>query len=121
MVTSMISSPIPAAPGLPLVGNAFAYRRNRLALWMQVRETCGDIGLVRLGSRSLLLVSSPELIHAVLVEQADHFEKSPLFRRVMEPIPGTGLVTSENARHKQQRKRKAPALPHREPSILVPG
>ncbi len=72
MVTSMISSPIPTAPGLPLVGNALAYRRNRLALWMQVRETCGDIGLVRLGSRSLLLVSSPELIHAVLVEQADH-------------------------------------------------
>jgi hypothetical protein len=63
MVTSMISSPIPTAPGLPLVGNALAYRRNRLALWMQVRETCGDIGLVRLGSRSLLLVSSPELIH----------------------------------------------------------
>jgi hypothetical protein len=43
MVTSMISSPIPTAPGLPLVGNALAYRRNRLALWMQVRETCGDI------------------------------------------------------------------------------
>jgi hypothetical protein len=59
----MISSPIPTAPGLPLVGNALAYRRNRLALWMQVRETCRDIGLVRLGSRSLLLVSSPELIH----------------------------------------------------------
>jgi len=57
MVTSMISSPIPTAPGLPLVGNALAYRRNRLALWMQVRETCGDIGLVRLGSRSLLVIS----------------------------------------------------------------
>ncbi len=52
MVTSLISSPIPTAPGLPLVGNALAYRRNRLALWMQVRETCGDIGLVRLGSRT---------------------------------------------------------------------
>lgn len=57
MVTSMISPPIPTAPGLPLVGNALAYRRNRLTLWMQVRETCGDIGLVRLGSRSLLVIS----------------------------------------------------------------
>jgi len=57
MVTSMISSPIPTAPGLPLVGNALAYRRNRLTLWMQVRKTCGDIGLVRLGSRSLLVIS----------------------------------------------------------------
>ena len=120
MVTSMISSPIPTAPGLPLVGNALAYRRNRLALWMQVRETCGDIGLVRLGSRSLLLVSSPELIHAVLVEQADHFEKSPLFRRVMEPILGNGLVTSENAFHKRQRKLIAPAFPHRQLTSLVP-
>src|SRR5260370_27509342 len=46
-------------------------------------RTCGDIGLVRLGSRSLLLVSSPELIHAVLVEPADHFAKNPPFRRVM--------------------------------------
>src|SRR3989454_12007368 len=99
MVTSMISSPIPTAPGLPLVGNALAYRRNRLALWMQVRETCGDIGLVRLGSRSLLLVSSPELIHAVLVEQADHLDKSPLFRRAMEPILSNGLLSSEKGFH----------------------
>src|SRR5258708_36810292 len=111
MVTSLISSPIPTAPGLPLVGNALAYRRNRLALWMQVREPCGDIGLVRLGSRSLLLVSSLELIHAVLVEQADHFEKSPLFRRVMEPILGNGLGTNEDAFPNPQRYTIAPAFP----------
>src|SRR5260221_11836510 len=97
MVTSMISSPIPTAPGLPLVGNALAYRRNRLALWMQVRETCGVSGLVRLGSPSLLLVSSPKLIHAVLVGEADLFEKTPPFRPGVKPIPGNVSVTSGNA------------------------
>src|SRR5258708_38060915 len=93
MVPSMISSPIPTAPGLPLVCNALAYRRNRLALWMQVREPCGDIGLVRLGSRSLLLVSSLELIHAVLVSRFAHFRKTPLFARGMDPILGIGWGT----------------------------
>jgi hypothetical protein len=61
-----------------------------------------------------------ELIHAALVEQADHFEQSPLLRRVMEPIPGNGLVTSENAFHKRQRKLIAPAFPHRQLTSLVP-
>ena len=56
----------------------------------------------------------------MLVEQADHFEKSPLFRRVMEPILGNGLVTSENAFHKRQRKLIAPAFPHRQLTSLVP-
>ncbi len=39
---------------------------------------------------------------------------------VMEPIPGNGLVTSENAFHKRQRKLIAPAFPHRQLTSLVP-
>lgn len=71
MVAAAMASAIPAVPGLPLVGSLFTARRNRLDLWMLVRDTCGDIGQVRMGNRALVLVSSPELIHAVLVEYAD--------------------------------------------------
>lgn len=120
MIALTTSSVMPTLPGLPFLGSMLAYRRNRLALWMRERETCGDIGLVRLGNRSLILIRSPELIQTVLVEQADRFEKNPRFRHVMEPILGNGLVTSENTFHKRQRKLVAPAFHHRQLASLVP-
>src|SRR5260370_7749147 len=38
----------------------------------------------------------------------------------MEPILGNGLVTSENAFHKRQRKLIPPAFPHRQLTSLAP-
>ena len=73
----------------------------------------GSIGTFCVGSRTILFLNSPELVHAVLVEHAYDFEKTPNMRTYMGPMVGNCLLTSENEFHKRQRKLAAPAFQHR--------
>jgi cytochrome P450 len=58
------------------------------------------------------MVNSPEYAHAVLVEQADSFQKLPSFV-FLKPLLGNGLLTSEGEFWRRQRKLAAPAFQHR--------
>ncbi|HEU5088924.1 MAG TPA: cytochrome P450, partial [Roseiflexaceae bacterium] len=109
----MTLSSIPAIPGRPLLGNLPEFRADRLALWQRVAQTCGDMGRYRLLGRDVVLASTPELAHAVLVRHAEAFEKPPYFRELTRPLLGNGLLTSENAFHRRQRQLVAPAFQHR--------
>jgi cytochrome P450 len=94
----------------PLVGNLLEFRRDRLALFARLRAECGDLGAFHLGPRRLVVVSSPELAHEVLVAQADAFEKGPTLRRFARPLLGDGLLSVDNARHRRNRRLVAPAF-----------
>jgi cytochrome P450 len=59
------------------------------------------------------MVNTSELAHAVLVEHAADFEKTPYMRIYGRPLVGNGLLTSENEFHKRQRKLVAPPFQHR--------
>lgn len=50
----------------------------------------------------------PELAHAILVDQARSFGKSPALRLLLYPLAGEGLFTSEGELWKRQRKLMAP-------------
>jgi cytochrome P450 len=104
---------IPRVRGLPVIGNLPEFRRNRLDLYLRVSRECGDIGMYRVGSRTIILLNSAELAQAVLVEHADALEKPRLLRTLTEPVLGNGLLTSQNEFHKRQRKLVAPAFQHR--------
>ncbi len=94
----------------PLLGNLLEFRRDRLALFARLRAECGDLGAFHLGPRRLVVVSSPELAHEVLVAQADAFEKGPTLRRFARPLLGDGLLSVDNARHRRNRRLVAPAF-----------
>ena len=104
---------IPVARGLPLLGNMRDFRLRRHDLLLRVSRECGDIGVYRVGPRRVVLVNSPELVHSLLVEHADEFEKSPALRRISQPVLGNGLLTSENEFHRRQRRLVAPAFQQR--------
>ncbi len=101
---------IPSVRGLPVLGKLRQFRKDRLALFMEVYETCGEIGAYRLGWLKFILINSPELAHQVLVEHADDFDKSSNFRTFAKPVLGNGLLTSLGAFHQRQRRLLAPAF-----------
>jgi len=113
MSIAMSPSTIPRLRGLPLLGNLLEVRYNFLMFLLRLSRECGSIGTFRVGSRTILYLNSPELVHAVLVEHAYDFEKTPNMRTYMSPMVGNGLLTSENEFHKRQRKLAAPAFQHR--------
>src|SRR5215468_4417785 len=98
---------IPAVPGLPLVGNWLAFRRDRLALQDQAARL-GPIARISMGHIPLYIVTSGELAHDVLVDHDASFQKSPEIE-FLRPLFGNGLLTAEGDHHRH-RKLLAPAF-----------
>jgi cytochrome P450 len=102
------AAPIPAVPGLPLVGNLFAFRRDRLALHDQA-AALGPIARLSLAHIPIHIVTCGELAHEILVDQAASFRKS-VGMQFLRPLLGDGLLTAEGEPHRRHRKLLAPAF-----------
>jgi cytochrome P450 len=101
---------IPHVSGLPVFGNLFAFRHDRLDLLMRVSQQCSPIGTFALGPRKVVLINSPELVSEVLVERATDFDKPELERMCLRPAFGDGFILSEHVTNKQHRRLIAPAF-----------
>jgi cytochrome P450 len=62
----------------------------------------------RLLGRQLLWVADPEGVKTVLLDEVENFPKGFVQRRVLRPITGDGLLTSEGAHWRFQRRAAAP-------------
>ncbi len=84
-----------------------------LAFYLGIAREYGDIAYFRSGGRcAFYLLNHPELIRQVLVEQAPKFHKPGLVKRGARRSLGKGLITSDGALWKQQRKLIQPAFRH---------
>nr|WP_042198176.1 cytochrome P450 [Kibdelosporangium sp. MJ126-NF4]CEL23248.1 Cytochrome P450 family protein [Kibdelosporangium sp. MJ126-NF4]CTQ94410.1 Cytochrome P450 family protein [Kibdelosporangium sp. MJ126-NF4] len=100
---------ITVAPGRWLIlGHTPAMLRRRTGFTSTLREH-GDIVLLHLGPLRTYFLASPELVHQVLVTQANSFEKGAIFDR-FRPFMGNGLVMSAGAFHMRQRRLVQPAF-----------
>jgi cytochrome P450 len=99
---------IPRVPGLPIIGNLLDYRENRAELAMRVPRELGDIARLRIGFLPVVMVSSPDLVHEVLVDKQESFKKAPGLSFFGRPLLGNGLLTSERDFHKKQRRMMSP-------------
>ncbi len=97
-----------AAPRSRLALLAATIRNPIEALPPEVYEA----GLVRSNvfGTKLVHVMDPELVQALLVGEADSLEKSPAIRRALGPALGDGLLTSDGAHWRWQRRASAPAF-----------
>ncbi|MFI2609110.1 cytochrome P450 [Kitasatospora sp. NPDC018619] len=102
----------PVAPGrLPLIGHG-------LELWRRPLEFLGSltaydpIVAAHLGPKPSYVLTSPDLVHRVLVSDAASFAKGRSFDK-LRPFLGNGLATSEGAFHLRQRRLVQPAFHHR--------
>ncbi len=121
-MTSIVlkNSPAPLPAGIDLGGGVLGLLRairmfssDQLAAMGRLRQTYGPTYRITISGTSVVVFTRPDDIHAVLVEQADSFHKDEDYtdpQRGLARFVGQGLLTSDGALWKKQRKLVAPAL-----------
>ncbi len=99
--------PGPKASGI--AGNLPEFSANVLGFLRRLARDYGPLASFRLGPRRIFLASGHDLIEQVLVHDAKHYVKH-FGARAYKPVLGNGLVTSEGAFWRQQRRLVQPAF-----------
>lgn len=97
--------------GLPLLGSTLDAIADPYTFFLRTWQTWGDIVELRFGPYRYLLINDADALHHVLVANAANYQKSPTYR-VFMPLLGLGLLTSDGAFWKRQRRLIQPAFHH---------
>ena len=103
----------PGPRGQFLLGNLPRARRNPIAFFMDSFRDYGEVVRFRFGPVVGHLVSSPEGVSHVLVENNKNYGKQTRGYRNLRYVLGNGLLTSEGETWKRQRRIAQPAF-HRQ-------
>jgi len=93
------------------LGNTLDYIRDPLGFLTRCAREYGDVVRLRLGVDTYYALNHPALVEEVLRARADAVIKDKLTRG-LGPIVGQGLLTSEGAFWRRQRKLAQPAFQH---------
>jgi cytochrome P450 len=85
------------------------YFGNQLRYLETLHKTWGDVVHSNMGPHPSLLIQDTDLIEEFLLKKHDSFHKD-MFVKLLDPIVGQGLLTSEGKLWRKQRKLAAPAL-----------
>jgi cytochrome P450 len=99
----------PGPRGGPVLGNSFAYLRDPLGYLAAAVAAHGDIVKLTLGNLTTYVLVNPEHIDYVLRSHADNFMKDRMTRWLI-PLVGEGLLTSEGAVWRRQRRLTQPTF-----------
>ncbi|HEY4456419.1 MAG TPA: cytochrome P450 [Pseudonocardiaceae bacterium] len=99
-----------APGGLPVLGHALRLWRGPLEFLKSLPDVA-DLVRVQLGTRTAYLATDPELVTQVLVDSRTFDKGGPLFEKA-RLLVGNGLVSSEWADHRVQRRMLQPAFHH---------
>lgn len=107
--TAVPRPPGPPCPwwGLPLLRSL---SRDYLGFVQRLQHAHGDITYMHLGPEHAYDLLSPELVRAVLVEQADHFIRWERGIEVFSQVFGQGLLTTEGETWKRQHRLLRPGF-----------
>src|ERR1700690_3210899 len=108
---AMLSYP-PGPSGLPIAGSVLEALRDPIDLFTRATRDYGDVVGLRMLHMRYVLLTNPEAIRHVIVENNKNYEKSRNYSG-LRIILGQGLVTSEGEIWRRQRKLAQPAF-HRE-------
>lgn len=101
----------PMAPGrVPLLGHLPALHRDPLSFVHSLRSQ-GSLIRIRIGARTVHVVTSPDLVRTITVTEARSFDKGVMFEELRGHL-GHGLVTSSGTFHHRQRRLVQPAFHH---------
>src|SRR5262245_10645656 len=101
-VTSAISQPVSAVPqvkGLPLIGNALQFPRDRLGPQDSAAKV-GPIARSQMAHLPVYIVSDADIAQDVLLTRASSFVKSRVLQ-FLRPMLGDGLLLAEGETHKR--------------------
>ncbi len=89
-----------------------AFRRDPLGFLTRLAREYGDVAQFRIGPQKAFLLSHPDDIRDVFVTHHERFHKGRALQR-SKRLLGEGLLTSEGAHHRRQRRLAQPAF-HRQ-------
>ncbi|MCL5999799.1 MAG: cytochrome P450 [Chloroflexi bacterium] len=92
------------------IGSLASFRQDPLAFLLNLAQTYGDIVHFRFGPAHTYLVSHPDYVHQVLVEDADQFYKTRQLKRILGPSLGNGLLINDGESWRRQRRLVQPAF-----------
>ncbi len=106
--TAPIRAGLPPGPKGTLIGGCIGkFGDDLLDFLFETARDYGGLASARVGPKRVFLASDPDLIEQVLVRDAKHYIKH-FGTRAFRPILGNGLVTSEGAYWRGQRKLMQP-------------
>ena len=94
--------------------------RNPMEAWPGEVYT-DPLVVSRMLGRNTIFVCEPDLVQQVLVDDAESFIKAEPMRRALEPALGQGILTSEGARWRMQRRVAAPVFRPAHVNTFVPA
>ncbi len=99
---------------LAVIGQMFPERFpfDPLAFGVSIAREFGDIAHYQVGPLHVYQLSHPDFARQILVEEPEKFYKARLIKQAFGAFAGQGLLTSDGAIWKQQRKLIQPAFHH---------
>jgi cytochrome P450 len=99
---------------LAVIGQMFPkwFPFDPLAFGLSIAREFGDIAHYNVGPLHVYQLNHPDFARQVLVEEPEKFYKARLIKQAFGPFAGQGLLTSDGALWKQQRKLIQPAFHH---------
>lgn len=99
------------------LGNMLQLRNERIHFFVEQQKKLGDIFQIKVPTRKVIVVSNPEWIKYVLVDNNKNYGKSFAYDSI-KLFLGNGLLTSEGEFWKRQRRLAQPAF-HKEKLNLM--
>src|SRR5581483_2554069 len=80
------------------------FAKDPLTYFLELTATYGEIVYTRIGSRETYVITHPDALREILVEQSDKFEKTGHTKDSASTFMGEGLLVTAGAIHKRQRR-----------------
>ncbi|CAN5138566.1 cytochrome P450 [soil metagenome] len=103
----------PGPRGGMLLGSVRDFRRDSLGFLADVARRYGDVTRYRMANMTWYQVNHPEGVRRILQQNNHNYGKGTLTKRVIGPISGEGLFTSEGETWLRQRRLMQPVF-HRQ-------
>ncbi|TWV38564.1 cytochrome P450 [Streptomyces misionensis] len=104
------TSPPVARGRLPLIGHGLHMWRRPLE-FLDTLTAYDPVVAIHLGPKPTYVLTSPDLVHRVMVSEAADYAKGRSFEKLRDYL-GNGLATSEGSFHLRQRRLMQPAFHH---------
>ncbi|HEY1011292.1 MAG TPA: cytochrome P450 [Herpetosiphonaceae bacterium] len=95
-------------------------RQGTLAFFESAWRRYGDLARIQIGSRVIFLVAHPDHVRRIAVEERERYGKQDSYEGVRTLLLGDGLVASNGALWRRQRKLMAPFFTPRASETYLP-